>query len=113
MRTLSALIVAVTVALAPLPARAFEIPGLAADSSAYARSLAPRAPATAETRASADRRVEAAIARNDWGEAVRALEARIALGEANDRHWLRLAEAWQRRSPPDANRALQAAWQAF
>ncbi|MDW8443794.1 MAG: hypothetical protein RML45_05395 [Acetobacteraceae bacterium] len=113
MRTLSALIVALTVALVPLPARAFEIPGLAADSSAYARSLAPRAPATAETRASADRRVEAAIARNDWAEAVRALEARITLGEANDRHWLRLAEAWQRRSPPDANRALQAAWQAF
>ena len=44
---------------------------------------------------------------------MRALEARIALGEVNDRHWLRLAEAWTWRAPPDANRALQSAWQAF
>lgn len=113
MRTLSALIVALTLCLLSAPASSFEIPGLAQDSAAYARSLAPRAPATAEARTAADRRVDAAIARNDWAEAVRALEARIALGEANDRHWLRLAEAWQRRSPPNANRALQAAWQAF
>lgn len=113
MRALSALLMALTLWLVPPAAFAFEIPGLAADSAAYARTLMPRAPATADARAAADRRIDAAIARNDWAEAVRALEARIALGEATDRHWLRLAEAWTRRAPPDANRALQSAWQAF
>lgn len=94
-------------------ALAFEVPGLGADSDAYARTLAARAPSTAEARAEADRRADAAIRAGNWAEAVSALEARIRLGEVEERHWLALAEAWQRRTPPDGNRALQAAWQAF
>jgi uncharacterized protein YfaS (alpha-2-macroglobulin family) len=94
-------------------AAAFEVPGLAADSEAYARSLAARAPSSAEARTEADRRAEAAIRAGNWAEAVTTLEARIRLGEAEERHWLALAEAWQKRTPPDGNRALQAAWQAF
>jgi len=115
MRCILAVVFALSMSASLLPHRAdaLDIPGLAADSAAYARSLAPRAPATAEARAAADRRAEGAIARNDWAEAQRALEARIALGEAGDRHWLMLAEAWVRRSPPDPARALQAAWRAF
>ena len=94
-------------------AAAFEVPGLAADSEAYAQSLAPRAPSSAEARAAADQRADAAIRAGNWAEAVTALEARIRLGEVEERHWLALAEAWAKRTPPDGNRALQAAWQAF
>ncbi|WP_144185978.1 alpha-2-macroglobulin family protein [Elioraea rosea] len=95
------------------PAAAFEIPGLQRDSDAYAQSLRPAAPPTAQGREAADRRVAEAAARNDWAALIPALEARIALGQAGEALWLRLAEAWQRRSPPDGDRALQAAWQAF
>jgi uncharacterized protein YfaS (alpha-2-macroglobulin family) len=109
-RSLAALLLALALAG---PAVAFEVPGLAADSDAYARTLAARAPSSAEARAEADRRADAALRAGDWAEAVAALEARIRLGAVEERHWLALAEAWQRRTPPDGNRALQAAWQAF
>lgn len=109
-RSLAALLLALALAG---PAVAFEVPGLAADSDAYARTLAARAPSSAEARAAADRRADVALRAGDWAEAVAALEARIRLGSVEERHWLALAEAWQRRTPPDGNRALQAAWQAF
>ena len=102
-----------SVALLAAPARAFELPGLQRDAEAYAASLRPSVPATPQARAAADRRVAELAAQNNWGALVGALEARIALGEASEAHWLRLAEAWQRRTPPNGERALQAAWQAF
>jgi uncharacterized protein YfaS (alpha-2-macroglobulin family) len=102
-----------SLALFAAPAGAFEIPGLQRDADAYAASLRPAAPATPQSRAAADRRVAELAAQSNWGELVGALEARIALGEATEAHWLRLAEAWQRRTPPNGERALQAAWQAF
>jgi uncharacterized protein YfaS (alpha-2-macroglobulin family) len=99
--------------LAGPPAAAFEIPGLQRDADAYASSLRPRLPATPENRAAADRRIAEVAAQNNQAELVTALEARVALGEPTEAHWLRLAEAWQRRTPPNGERALQAAWQAF
>lgn len=99
--------------LAAAPARGFEIPGLQRDADAYAAGLRPTAPATPQARAAADRRVAEVAGQNTVPELIAALEARIALGEATEAHWLRLAEAWQRRTPPNGERALQAAWQAF
>lgn len=100
--------------LAAAPARGFEIPGLQRDAEAYAAGLRPTAPATPQARAAADRRVAELAGQNaPAAELIAALEARIALGEAAEAHWLRLAEAWQRRTPPNGERALQAAWQAF
>lgn len=115
MRTVQAVLRGLILCLALLaaPAGAFEIPGLQRDAEAYASSLRPAAPATPQARAAAERRIAELAAQGNWGELVGALEARIALGEASEAHWLRLAEAWQRRSPPNGERALQAAWQAF
>jgi uncharacterized protein YfaS (alpha-2-macroglobulin family) len=95
------------------PARGFEIPGLQRDAEAYAAGLRPTAPATPQARAAADRRIAELAAQANAPELIAALEARIALGDATEWHWLRLAEAWQRRTPPNGERALQAAWQAF
>ncbi|MCU0986470.1 MAG: hypothetical protein MUC89_16300 [Acetobacteraceae bacterium] len=111
-RLLGFALLAITL-LAATPARSFEIPGLQRDAEAYAAGLRPTAPATPQARAAADRRVAEVAAQNNQAELVSALEARIALGEAEESHWLRLAEAWQRRTPPNGERALQAAWQAF
>ena len=103
--------------LSPLAVRAdeFAVPGLDRDSAAYAASLLARTPAggTPQARRQAEQRADEAQRRNDWAAAAAALEVRIAAGDATGDHWLALARAQQRRTPPDPARAAQAAWQAF
>ena len=93
----------------------FSLPGLEADSGAYARTLTSRFPAggTPQARKAAEQAAAAAIRKQDWGAAAAAWETRIAQGDAAPAQWLALAEAQMRRTPPDATRALQAAWQNF
>ena len=93
----------------------FELPGLQADSDAYASSLTGRNPAggTPQQRRQAETQAADAIRRKDWNAAAAALEARVAAGEATPDQWLQLAQAQLRRSPPDPKKALAAAWQNF
>jgi alpha-2-macroglobulin len=93
----------------------FRLPGLEADSGAYANSLTARFPAggTPLARRQAEQTAAAAIRKQDWAAAAAAWEARIAAGDASPAHWMALAEAQMRRAPPEASRALQAAWQNF
>jgi alpha-2-macroglobulin len=93
----------------------FALPGMEADSSAYAGTLTSRFPAggTPQARRQAEQAAAAAIHKQDWAAAAAAWETRIALGDATAAQWLSLAEAQMHRTPPDANRALQAAWQNF
>jgi uncharacterized protein YfaS (alpha-2-macroglobulin family) len=93
----------------------FRLPGLERDANAYAGSLTARSPAggTPAARRTAEQRAGEAERKGDWAGAAQAWEARIALGEASAAQWMALALAQFRRSPPEATRALQAAWQAF
>ncbi len=93
----------------------FNLPGVDGESQAYAQSLSARFPAggTAQARRQAEQQIDAATRKSDWQAAVVALETRIGLGEAAAYHWLSLAQAHMRRTPPEARRALQAGWQAF
>jgi uncharacterized protein YfaS (alpha-2-macroglobulin family) len=93
----------------------FELPGLQADSDAYLESLTKRFPAggTPQARRQAEAQAAAAIKKQDWTAAAAALETRIAQGDGTKEQWLALADAQMHRTPPEANRALQAAWQNF
>ena len=102
--------------LLALPARAeFNPPGLAADASAYQSRLAAPYPAggTPQARRQAEQRAADAQRRNDWAGVAQALEARIGAGNETNAHWLDLARAQLRRTPPEAARAAAAAWRAF
>ncbi|MCO6418126.1 MG2 domain-containing protein [Siccirubricoccus sp. KC 17139] len=98
-----------------LHAQGFDLPGLANDAAGYERELGRRFPAgaTAAQKAAAEQRAAAAERQNNWPAAAQAWEDRIAGGDARAEHWLALARAQLRRTPPEANRALQAAWQNF
>ena len=93
----------------------FNLPGLEADSDAYANSLTAHFPAggTPQARRQAEQAAAAATRKLDWAAAAAALETRMGLGDASPAQWMALAEAEMRRTPPEANRALQAAWQNF
>ncbi|MEJ0016588.1 MAG: MG2 domain-containing protein [Acetobacteraceae bacterium] len=93
----------------------FALPGLESDSGAYARTLTARFPAggTPQARRQAEQAAAAAVRKQDWAAAAAAWETRIAQGDATPAQWLSLAEAQMRRTPPEAARALQAAWQNF
>ncbi len=93
----------------------FTLPGLEADSDAYANSLTARFPAggTPQGRRQAEQAADAAIRKQDWAAAAAAWETRIAQGDASPAQWMALAQAQMRRTPPEATRALQAAWQNF
>ncbi len=96
-------------------AQGFDLPGLDHDSAAYQSALAARNPAggTPKARRQAEQQAQAATARNDWAAAAAAWEARVAAGEATADQYLALAQAQRRRTPPDPNHALQAAWLAY
>ena len=96
-------------------AGAFELPGLERDSAVYLRELQRRFPAggSPQARRQAETRANDALRRNDWAGVVTAFEAGIGLGGGSTDNWLTLARAQLRKSPPDATKALQAAWQAF
>ena len=93
----------------------FTLPGLEADSDAYAHTLTSRFPAggTPQARKAAEQAAAAALRKQDWVAAAAAWEARIAQGDATAAQWLALAEAQIKRTPPEANRALLAAWKNF
>ncbi len=93
----------------------FTLPGLEADSAAYQQTLTSRFPAggTPPARKQAEQAAAAAIRKQDWAAAAAAWETRVAQGDAAAAQWLALAEAQLRRTPPEANHALQAAWQNF
>ena len=93
----------------------FSLPGLSADADAYAASLTARFPAggTPQARRVAEQQAAAAIRKQDWASAAAAWETRAALGDASAGQWQALAEAQLRRTPPDATRALRAAWKSF
>jgi uncharacterized protein YfaS (alpha-2-macroglobulin family) len=103
--------------LLPLPAAAqsFDLPGLDAGSQDYARELARRYPAgaTLQQRAQAEQRAAQAERQGNWRAAVQAWEERIGMGSPSEEHWLALARAQLARTPPEPDRALQAAWRAF
>ncbi|OJW21748.1 MAG: hypothetical protein BGO51_18345 [Rhodospirillales bacterium 69-11] len=96
-------------------AQTFELPGVAADANRYASQLTARAPAggSPQARKQAEEAAAAATRAGDWAAAATAWEKRIGLGNATAAQWLALAQAQQRRTPPDAAHALQAAWQGF
>ncbi len=99
----------------PAYASDFSLPGLAADSDAYVRSLHQRHPAqgTADERLAAEALANRANARRDWAAAASALEQRVSLGEATPEQWGQLAQALLNRTPPDPAHALAAAWQDY
>ncbi|MFL1463031.1 alpha-2-macroglobulin family protein [Roseococcus sp. DSY-14] len=99
----------------PLAAGAFDLPGLSRDSQGWREGLERRFPAgaTPQQRAAAEARIAAAERRPDAAALAAALEERVAMGEASPAQWLALARAQLRRTPPEAQRALHAAWQNF
>jgi uncharacterized protein YfaS (alpha-2-macroglobulin family) len=93
----------------------FELPGLANDSNAYQSALTRRHPAGGNPalRRAAEQQAAAAAAKKDWNAVAAALEERASLGDVLGQQWLDLAAAQLRRTPPDAKKALAAAWQNF
>ncbi|WP_421993878.1 hypothetical protein, partial [Roseococcus sp.] len=100
--------------LAPA-AHAFDLPGLSRDSSQFREQLERRFPAggTPQQRLAAETRATTAERQNNWAAASQAWEERAGLGEMTAPQWLALARAELRRNPPEAGRALSAAWQNF
>ena len=96
-------------------AQEFDLPGIQGPTDRYFESLTARFPtgATVAARRTADQQVAAAIAKRDWPAAIAALELRIAQRDSNATHYSELANAFLRRTPPDAEKALYAGWQAF
>ncbi len=99
----------------PAAAQEFDLPGLSADSYAFARELAQAHPAgaTPAIRGRSEAQAAAATLRDDWTAAARALEDRLGQGETTSDLWGRLALAELRRVPVSPRHALQAAYQAF
>ncbi len=99
-----------------IPAAAdMRLPGLAQASSAYANSLARRYPtgASDQARDTAGQQATAALAANNWPAAITALETRVGMDRSTPTQWQNLAQAWMRRTPPDPQKSLLAAWQAW
>ncbi|MDB5412769.1 MAG: hypothetical protein JWR10_1104 [Rubritepida sp.] len=101
--------------LLPFTANAFDLPGLSRDSAQYRVELERRFPAggSAQQRNAAESRATTAERQNNWVNAAQAWEERASLGEMTATQWLSLARAQLRRAPPEAGRALSAAWQNF
>ena len=100
----------------PALAQNFDLPGLSGDARRYLGEIQhrnPAAQATPQSRQQAQQRALAAERTDNWTAAATAWEDRIAAGNASADEWQALARAQLRREPPEAARALQAAWQAF
>jgi uncharacterized protein YfaS (alpha-2-macroglobulin family) len=115
LRALLAIVLFVATLGGAAVAQQFEPPGLAHDSEVYVDGLTARFPAGGRpaTRRSAEQQAAAAIQRKDWAAAATALETRVGQGEPTVQNWTDLATAQLRRTPPDAQHALFAAWQSF
>ncbi|MES2711890.1 MAG: alpha-2-macroglobulin [Pseudomonadota bacterium] len=97
-----------------LPAGAFELPGLESDTAAYRAELRNRFPAAnPQARAAAEARAIQAERQNNIPAAIAAWEERLASGPLPPEGWMTLARLQLARRPPDAARALMAAWVAF
>ncbi|MFZ4409992.1 MAG: alpha-2-macroglobulin family protein [Paracraurococcus sp.] len=109
------LLLALLLAQPPAHAQDFDLPGLSGDAAGYQRDLGRRFPAgaTPQQRANAEARAIQAERAQNWAAAAQAWEERVGGGEARPEHWLALARTQLLKSPPDPNRALQAAWQNF
>ena len=102
-------------ALPEARAEGFDLPGAAADAAQYQQALSRRFPAgsTPQQRAAAEARAAQAERQQNWTAAAEAWEARLGGGDPKPEQWLALARAQLQKVPPDAARALQAAWQNF
>ncbi len=91
------------------------LPGITDDSERYRSDLQRRFPAggTAQARVAAENRAVAAERANNWAAAAAAWEERVGMAEPRPEHYLALARAQLARTPPEAARALQAAWLNF
>ncbi len=92
-----------------------DLPGLADDSERYRAELQRRFPTggTAQSRVASENRAAAAERANNWPAAAAAWEERVGMAEPRPEHYLALARAQLARTPPEAGRALQAAWLNF
>ena len=116
--TLRAVLLALAIAVLATGAAAaqgFELPGIDADSAVFQRRLSAAYPAggTDAGRAQSEVRADAALKGNDPNAAAAALEQRAGQGQMTYGLWLRLAQAEAGRVPPDAARAVNAAYLAF
>ncbi|MFC7473043.1 alpha-2-macroglobulin [Dankookia sp. GCM10030260] len=109
------LLLGLLLALPQARAQEFDLPGLAGEAAGYQRDLGRRFPAgaTPQQRATAEARAVQAERQQNWAAAAQAWEERVGGGEARPEHWLALARALLQKTPPDAARALQAAWVNF
>ncbi len=97
-----------------VPAGAFELPGLESDASAYRAELQRRFPGTnPQARAAAEARALQAERQNNIPAAITGWEERLSSGPMPPEAWMTLARLHLARRPPDAARALMAAWVAF
>ncbi|MDB5373976.1 MAG: hypothetical protein JWP04_2618, partial [Belnapia sp.] len=96
-------------------AQGFDLPGVSADAEAWQRDLSRRFPAgaTAQQKLAAEQRAAQAERASNWAAAAQAWEDRVAGGDPKPEHWLALGRAQLQKTPPDASRALQAAWMNF
>jgi uncharacterized protein YfaS (alpha-2-macroglobulin family) len=101
-------------AAAPLRADEFQLPGVSTDADAYETSLTKRFPAgTPQAKRTAEQQASTALQNKNYAAAVTALEQRVALGDATAQQWLDLANAQARKTPPDFQKSLLAAWESF
>ncbi len=112
---LMALALLLALAAAPAPAQEFDLPGVQRPTDGYFDGLSNRFPqgAPPAARRAAEQQAREAIGKRDWAAAVAALELRIGQGETTVALYLDLANAHLRRTPPDNQKALYAAWQGF
>ena len=98
-----------------LHAQGFDLPGLSRDAETWQRDLTRRYPAgaTAQQKVAAEQRAAQAERAGNWAAAAQAWEDRVAGGDPRPEHWLSLGRAQLQKTPPDANRALQAGWMNF
>ncbi len=96
-------------------AQSFDLPGLNRDAGTYQQEMQRRFPAgvAPAARIAAEQRAREAEARRDFAAAATAWEERIGMRQVNGDQWLALALAQLGRTPPENQRALQAAWRAF
>ena len=93
----------------------FDLPGVSADARAYETTLTKRFPAggTPQARRTAEQQAADAFNKKDWPATITALERRIGQGDATAKQWWGLATAYLRRTPPDPQKGLFAAWRNF
>lgn len=103
-------------AMSPVLAQSdMRLPGLSAASNGYVQSLTRKFPTgtSDSARDAAGQQASTAISASKWPAAVTALETRVGMGSSTATQWQNLARAWLRRTPPDPQKALLAAWQGW